>query len=118
MFFVGCYMHPIPKKYERKMKPYDKLVYRHRMINIYHGFAALCLGAYWYLLKLDVTCGRRNSDLELVILSNTGAYFVMDIAFMKWEGFLDTGNLIHHIFGILGYYSCAYLQHDYWMMIL
>lgn len=52
------------------------------------------------------------------MLSNTLCYLTLDCVFMWAKGFLDMGNLIHHIFGISVYLAIAYCQHDYTFMAL
>lgn len=48
LFFVGCHYHPIPSSYKKKMSDYDKLIWRFRVINAYHGITATVLSMYWY----------------------------------------------------------------------
>jgi len=118
LFFVGCYHHPIPSAYEKKMSKYDKLIFRFRVVNSYHGASAVLLSLIWYFTDFSTEAGRRNSVLELIMLSNTLAYLTLDTVFMKYENFLDTGNLIHHFFGVSVYSSLAYLGHDYTFMAI
>lgn len=40
-------------------------------------------------------------------------HFVADLTFMTYNGFLDTGNLIHHLMGISTYVCTGYLQHNF-----
>lgn len=104
MFFVLGYHHPIPAALDARIKkPYDRLVLRHRLVCIYHGIFAWALCLYWHLQKLDLTCGKTMSNLELTLLVNTFGHFTWDMIFMKYNGFLDTGNLIHHCFGLVTY---------------
>lgn len=118
LFFVGCYHHPIPSYYKKKMSDYDKLIWRFRVINSYHGASATLLAAYWYYAYFTTEYSRKNTVYELVMLANTGAYLTLDTVFMWAEGFLDTGNLIHHFFGISVYYSIAYVGYDYTFMAM
>ncbi|CDW86390.1 transmembrane protein 56 [Stylonychia lemnae] len=118
MFFVGCYHHPIPTYYAKRMSQKDKLIWRFRVINAYHGGLAFIGGVIWYITQLDTSCTRKNNTYELMMLANTSSYLVMDGIFMWTEGFLDGGNLMHHVFGIMGYYAIAYFQHDYTHMAL
>ena len=37
------------------------------------------------------------------MLVNTFGHFTWDMIFMKYNGFLDMGNLIHHVMGIVSY---------------
>lgn len=48
LFFVGCYHHPIPASYKKKMSDYDKMIWRFRVINAYHGASATLLSMYWH----------------------------------------------------------------------
>lgn len=95
------------------MKAYDKLIWRHRVICCYHGLSAMAFSFYWHFTQFDITCSKGITDLELAMGVNTSMHLLMDLLFMKYNGFLDTGNLIHHIFGILGYLSCSYLQFNF-----
>jgi len=108
MFFVVGLNHPLPKAIMDKTKEYDRLVLRHRLIQVYHGLVAFSMGLYWYIYKNDRTCSKRIDDYELILLVNTSGHFVWDCIFMKYHGFLDTGNLIHHVMGIVSYYFTAY----------
>lgn len=116
LFFVGSYHHPIPSGVEKKMKPYDKLIFRFRVVNCYHGASAVLMSLYWYFTDFNLQYGRRNSVLELCMLSNTMAYLTLDGIFMKWENFLDFGNLMHHCIGIAVYSQFAYSGFDYSIM--
>ncbi len=118
MFFVIGHIHPLPKKFTEKAKPYDKIVLRHRLIQIYHGVVAFAMGLYWYIAKNDRSCSKKIDDYELVMLVNTSAHFIWDCLFMKYHGFLDMGNLIHHIMGIVTYYFTAYQQHNHNLIAL
>lgn len=100
------------------MSKYDKLIWRFRVINAYHGASSTMLSMYWHLTQFSTECSRKNSTYELVMLANTGAYLFMDTVFMIWEKFLDKGNLIHHLFGISTYYTIAYVGYDYTYMAM
>lgn len=54
-----------------------------------------------------MTCGKPNTILEMVIVANTFGHFMMDLAYMQYKGFLDNGNLIHHILGLSTYWMCV-----------
>lgn len=116
--YWGSYHHYIPSFIAKKMSDKDKLIFRHRIVNAYHGASACILSLYWYLTAFTTESGRKNSIFELVMLSNTAGYLLMDAVFMYTEGFLDMGNLIHHIFGLSSYWAMAYMQHDYTFMAL
>jgi len=118
MFFVFGHIHPLPKSLTAKCKPYDKLVLRHRIVCMYHGAIALLMSVYWHATVNDRTCSKKISNLELAMLSNTAAHFIWDMAFMKYHGFLDTGNLIHHVMGIVTYYFTAFQQYNHNLMCL
>lgn len=113
MKYVGCYHHPIPASYEKKMTDFDKLMWRHRVISCYHGGAAVILSLIWHYYCFTTENSRKITDFELFMLSNTGVWLFMDTVFMYTEGFLDLGNLIHHILGFSVYFSLAYCQYDY-----
>lgn len=112
LYFIGGYTHPIPKSWAAKMKPYDKLIWRHRVISIYHAFLALTFSSIWYITDFNMGCSKKNTFLEYNLAANTATFLVADGIFMKYNGFLDNGNFWHHVFGFLGYSSSAYLQHN------
>lgn len=118
MFFVLGHVHPLPKSLTGNCKEYDKLVLRHRLVCIYHGVVAWSMGVYWHLTVNDRSCSKRISDLELAMLVNTWAHFFWDVAFMKYHGFLDTGNLIHHIMGLVSYSFTLFQQHNHNLLCL
>ena len=118
MFFIIGLNHPLPKALKEKTKPYDQLVLRHRFIQVYHGIIAFLMGLYWYIAKNDTTCGKKIDDFELLMLVNTSGHFIWDCLFMKYHGFLDTGNLIHHLMGIVSYYFTAYQQYNHNLLAL
>jgi hypothetical protein len=119
MFFVLGNYHPLPQSLESKMKkPYDKLVVRHRLVCIYHGVVAWSMGMYWHIYINDRSCGKPISDLELVMLVNTVGHFVWDVIFMKYYGFLDAGNLIHHVMGIVSYGFTMHQQYNHNLLCL
>ena len=76
------------------------------------------MGLYWHLFRNDLTCSKRISDLELVMNVNTIGHFIWDCAFMNYNGFLDTGNLIHHIMGIVSYAFTLYSRHNHNLLVL
>lgn len=108
MFFVVGHYHPLPKSLTAKCKAYDKVVLRHRIVCCYHGVVAFSMGIYWHMTVNDKSCSKKISNLELAMLANTSAHFIWDCVFMKYYNFLDMGNLIHHIMGIVTYYFTAY----------
>ncbi|CDW75829.1 transmembrane protein 56 [Stylonychia lemnae] len=118
MYFYGCYHHPIPKYYKSKMSVQDQFIWRFRVINCYHGAAATLLSLYWHLINYTTECSRQITTFELIMLANTCCHLLMDGLFMYVNGFLDTGNLIHHFFGISGYFACAYHQHNFTQMAM
>lgn len=118
LMYVGNYYHPIPSSYAKKMSEKDKLIWRFRVINSYHGASATLLSIYWYLTMFTTEYSRKNTVYELIMISNTAGYLLLDTVFMWTEGFLDMGNLIHHFFGVSVYYSIAYFQHDYTFMAI
>ena len=100
------------------MNPYDMLVMRHRFVQMYNGAGAWCIALYWYLYDNDRSCSKRNTTIEIVTFCNVGAHFIWDCIFMKWYGFLDFGNLMHHVFGIITYYCTLYQQFNMNFMML
>jgi len=86
-------------------------------VSIYHGISAWALSMYWHFVDRDLTCSKRISDLELLMLVNTSAHFIWDLAFMTYNGFLDTGNLIHHTMGIVTYAFTIYQQHNFNVLV-
>lgn len=118
LFFVVAKFHPFPASWSKNLKPYDKLVLGHRFVCIYHGVFAWFTAIYWHTTVNDRSCSKKISDLELLMLVNTSAHFIWDVAFMKFHGFLDMGNLIHHIMGIVTYYMTAYQQYNHNLLCL
>lgn len=94
------------------MKPYDKLIWRHRVISIYHAILAIGLSSAWYITDFDMSHPKKNTTLELNLAANTAMFLFMDAIFMQLNGFLEAGNFYHHVFGFLGYTSTAYLQYN------
>lgn len=110
--FVGGYTHPIPSAWSKHMKPYDKMIWRHRVVSIYHAVLALTFSGYWYISQFDLSCSKKNTDLEYTLAANTAMFLCADALFMLVNGFLTAGNLWHHIFGFVGYTTSAYLQYN------
>lgn len=118
MFFVVGTYHPLPKSVMDKTKEYDRVVLRHRIVCMYHGIVAWSMGMYWHLTVNDRSCSKKIDTLELIMLVNTSGHFIWDCAFMKYHRFLDMGNLIHHIMGIVTYYFTAFQQHNHNLLCL
>ena len=112
MFFIVGNYHYIPAIWKKKMSAYDQLVVRHRLIQMYNGAGSCCIAVYWYLYDNDRSCSKRNSTLEVITFSSMAAHFTWDCIFMKWNGFLGNGSLIHHLFGIFSYYFTLFQQHN------
>jgi hypothetical protein len=91
---------------------------RHRLVCIYHGIIAWSMGMYWHIFANDLSCSKKITDLELIMLVNTTGHFIWDVAFMKYNGFLDMGNLIHHMMGIITYFLTLYQQHNHNLLVL
>ncbi|CDW77989.1 transmembrane protein 56 [Stylonychia lemnae] len=113
MYYVGCYHHPIPKYFKSKMSVQDHFVWRFRVINSYHGATTCILAIIWYITQFTTECSKKNSDLELIMLSHTFGYLLLDWVFMWHKGFLDNGNLLHHFMGVGVFVFSAYLQHNF-----
>lgn len=63
-----------------------------------------------------MTCGKPNTALEIIIVTNTFGHFTMDLLYMKYKGFLDMGNLIHHCLGLSTYWLPVFTPtHGYLM---
>lgn len=118
LFFVLGSVHPLPESLTKHCKLYDKIVLRHRIICVYHGVVAWTMGLYWHITNNDRSCSKRIDNFELIMLANTSAHFIWDCAYMKYHGFLDMGNLIHHIMGIVTYYFTAFQQYNHNLLCL
>ena len=118
MFFIVGKYHYIPKRWKSKMSPYDLIVMGHRIAAMYNGAVAFSIGLYWYIFDNDRSCSKRNTTLEIVVACNLGAHFIWDCITMKWHGFLDGGNLMHHVFGVIAYYTILYHQFNMNVMML
>ncbi len=118
LLYWGSYHHPIPGFLAKRMSEKDKYIWRYRVVNAYHGASSSLLSLYWYYAFYTTEYSRKNTYYELIMLANTGGYLLMDTVFLYTEGFLDTGNLIHHFFGVSVYYAIAYFQHDYTFMAM
>jgi hypothetical protein len=104
-FFASETIFQVPKTWEAAVKnPRDMMKLKHRLATCVHGVMNTLLAAYWYATKFDMTCGKTNSILEMVIMSNTFGHFIIDLVYMQYKGFLDMGNLIHHSFGLGTYF--------------
>ena len=86
---------------------------RHRIISAIHGAIAASLGVYYAVTKLDLSCGKQNSYFETGMVANTAAFLLTDLIYMLAKGFLDPGNLIHHMLGIVSYsHTFFFTQRD------
>ena len=108
LFFTSKFTVPIPAKL--KLKPFDAMIVRHRIISSLHGLMATTFGAYYTYKHLDLSCGKENTKVETVMLLNTAAFLFADFIFMLVNKFLDVGNFIHHLIGIFGYSVVFYTQ--------
>ena len=84
------------------------MVVRHRLACLYNGFAALLASVFWNLFIREIECGKKNSLYETIVFSNMCAHLLWDMVYMKYNGFLDSGNLIHHAMGIISYGTGIY----------
>jgi hypothetical protein len=73
------------------------MIVKHRLVCCLHGILCVILGLHWCINHWDWTCGKENSVLEVIIGANTSGHLAADFIFMLLNGFLDVGNLIHHI---------------------
>jgi hypothetical protein len=110
LFFTSQWTVPLPSSW--KLKMYDAMIIRHRLISSIHGLIATLAGAYYSIYYLDLTCGKKNTYLEVGIMCNTHAFLLADLIYMTTKGFLDVGNLLHHMLGIVAYSSVFASQRD------
>jgi hypothetical protein len=109
MFFVVAKNHPLPAKIAARLKtPYDRMVVGHRLVCLYTGFGSFLASSYWLLFIRDIECGKYNTLYETVLISNILAHFIWDCTFMQVNGFLDFGNLMHHVLGSISYSTGIY----------
>ena len=113
MFFIVGNYHYLPSSWRKILKPYDELVIRHRIVDMYNGAGMFCVSLYWYLNDNDYSCSKRNTRLEIFTFCNLAAHFIWDLTFMWWHGFLDMGNFMHHAFGITIYYTTLFQQYNF-----
>lgn len=110
LFFSSKYTLPLPATW--KLKPFDNIIIRHRIISSFHGLVSTLAGIYYTVYHLDFTCGKENTKLETLIMCNTSAFLLADMMFMIVNKFLDVGNLLHHMMGICGYSAVFIAQKD------
>jgi hypothetical protein len=118
LFFVGSHIHPLPASLTKNMKKEDLFHIRYRLICCYHGISALFMAFIWHLIDNDRTCSKRITDFELLMLVNTSSHLLWDTIFMKYYDFLDFGNLMHHMIGIIGYNFTVFSQHNFNMLVI
>ncbi|CDW79738.1 transmembrane protein 56 [Stylonychia lemnae] len=111
LFTTSKYYIKLPKSWNL-VKPFDQLMVRHRIVSCFHGIAANIFGLIYYAKYIDTTCGKSNTYFETVMLANTFTFLASDLLFMLINGFLDIGNLIHHMLGLTSYSYSLYLQRD------
>jgi len=118
LFFVGTKIHPLPSKLVKGLKDDDIFHIRYRLICSYHGLSALIFSLIWHLIDNDRTCSKRITDLELFMLVNTSSHLLWDTIFMQYHNFLDFGNFMHHMIGIIGYNFTVFSQHNFNMLCI
>jgi len=118
LFFVGSHVHPLPSSLTKTMKKEDLFHIRYRLICCYHGMSALIMAFIWHLIDNDRTCSKRITDFELLMLVNTSSHLLWDTIFMQYYNFLDFGNFMHHMIGIIGYNFTVYSQHNFNMLVI
>jgi len=111
LFFSSKFILPLPERWGLK-KPFDKMIVRHRIISALHGVSAIALSAWHTYNYLDLSCGKQATNEQIFVMTNTGAFLIADLIFMMANGFLDIGNLLHHLIGIVVYASCIVVQRD------
>jgi hypothetical protein len=119
LFFVVAENHPLPSRFAKKLsKPYDRMVVGHRLVCLYNGFGAFLASAYWILFIREIECGKKNSLYETIVFSNMCAHLLWDTVYMKYKGFLDFGNFLHHVMGTISYGSGIYYQHNMYLNMI
>jgi hypothetical protein len=119
LFFVVAENHPLPAKLAAKLKkPYDRMVVGHRLVCAYNGFGAFLVALYWVIFIREIECGKKNSLYETILFCNMCAHFIWDSLFMKYKGFLDFGNFLHHFMGTIVYGSGIYFQHNLYLNMM
>jgi hypothetical protein len=109
LFFIVAENHPLPANLAARLKtPYDRMVVGHRLVCLYNGLGAFLTSAYWVLFIRDIECGKQNSLYETILFCNMSAHLLWDTIFMKYKGFLDFGNFLHHVMGCIVYGSGIY----------
>jgi len=71
------------------------------MVSFVHGLVALLLSAY-QVFVVPNTCGDGTTQLEYLILANSGGYFLYDMISMGYFHLLDLDMTIHHSLCIAG----------------
>jgi hypothetical protein len=113
LFFVGSHYHPLPSFITKKVGKDDLFHIRYRLICCYHALTATLFAFIWHLVDRDLSCSKRITDFELLMLVNTWTHLVWDLIFMKYYDMLDFGNVMHHMIGIVGYTFTVYSQHNF-----
>jgi len=110
LFFTSKWIIPLPAAW--KLKMFEAMIVRHRLISSFHGLAATLGSGYFALYHLDIACGHKNTKGETLLLCNTAAFLVSDLIYMTVNRFLDVGNLLHHMLGIVAYSFSFSAQRD------
>lgn len=92
-------IYPDLTVYKIERKTYLDL--RNRMVSFVHGLVALVLSAI-SMYMVGQSCGEANTNLEYLILANSGGYFLYDVLGMWWFGLLEFDMGIHHALCIGG----------------
>ena len=101
LFLTSKWIIPLPASW--KLKMFDAMIVRHRLVSSLHGLVATLGSGYYALYYLDLTCGHKNTYPETLVLCNTAAFLISDLIYMTMNRFLDVGNLLHHMLGIVAY---------------
>eukprot|EP00347_Sterkiella_histriomuscorum_P009719 403340143 len=109
LFFFSKYIIPVPQMVK---KPFDRMICRHRVISGLHGAIAVAVSAYYTFTSLDLSCGKQNTYKETIIIANTFGFLFADLIYMIALGFLDAGNCVHHLLGVVSYTYAFYTQKD------
>jgi hypothetical protein len=116
-FFVAPRL-PMPSFLSKKLKTKeDRFYVGYRLICMVSGTTNYIIPMYWVLFEGDYTCGKYNTDFEIILTCSIMAVFIWDLVFMQYYNFLDTGNFIHHFMGIVAYSQGLFFQHNLYQLV-
>jgi hypothetical protein len=85
---------------------------------MYNGLFAFLGSTFWVLFLRDIRCGKQNTIYETILFANMSAHFIWDTVYMQYQGFLDFGNFLHHVMGVLVYGTAVVWQHNLYLGML